>query len=160
MYQLGGELNQNCMLFQFSWYTCNLCYIPVCFVWFQDPKRHLEEHVDVLMTTNIVQCLGAMLHTVVFKWPRTFLLPSFPDYMSGFIQQICEDVQCRNELNDCRCPDKRIFGLTKAKISFYALRKHWGCIRINHMWGVGGTIFRDPTICQILKLSVSDIIEW
>jgi len=33
----------------------------------QDPKRHLEEHVSVLMTSNIVQCLGAMLHTVVFK---------------------------------------------------------------------------------------------
>ncbi|UYV79335.1 PSMD14 [Cordylochernes scorpioides] len=33
----------------------------------QDPKRHLEEHVDVLMTSNIVQCLGAMLDTVVFK---------------------------------------------------------------------------------------------
>ena len=33
----------------------------------QDPKRHLEEKVDVLMTTNIVQCLGAMLDTVVFK---------------------------------------------------------------------------------------------
>ena len=36
----------------------------------QDPKRHLEEKVDVLMTTNIVQCLGAMLDTVVFKWCR------------------------------------------------------------------------------------------
>merc|ERR1712142_655954 len=34
----------------------------------QGPKRHLEEHVDVLMTSNIVQCLGAMLNTVVFKW--------------------------------------------------------------------------------------------
>lgn len=33
----------------------------------QDPKRHLEEKVDVLMTNNIVQCLGAMLDTVVFK---------------------------------------------------------------------------------------------
>merc|ERR1712087_567777 len=33
----------------------------------QHPKRHLEEHVDVMMTKNIVQCLGAMLHTVVFK---------------------------------------------------------------------------------------------
>ena len=33
----------------------------------QDPKRHLEEHVDVIMTENIVQCLGAMLHSVVFK---------------------------------------------------------------------------------------------
>ncbi|KAJ8784287.1 hypothetical protein J1605_008438 [Eschrichtius robustus] len=33
----------------------------------QDPKRHLEEHVDVLMTSNIVQCLAAMLDTVVFK---------------------------------------------------------------------------------------------
>jgi len=33
----------------------------------QDPKRHLEEQVDVLMTSNIVQCLGAMMHTVVFK---------------------------------------------------------------------------------------------
>ena len=33
----------------------------------QDPKRHLEEKVDILMTTNIVQCLGAMLDAVVFK---------------------------------------------------------------------------------------------
>ncbi|XP_043549802.1 26S proteasome non-ATPase regulatory subunit 14 isoform X1 [Chiloscyllium plagiosum] len=33
----------------------------------QDPKRHLEEHVDVVMTSNIVQCLAAMLDTVVFK---------------------------------------------------------------------------------------------
>lgn len=33
----------------------------------QDPKRHLEEKVDTLMATNIVQCLGAMLDTVVFK---------------------------------------------------------------------------------------------
>lgn len=33
----------------------------------QDPKRHLEENVDILMTNNIVQCLGAMLSTVVFK---------------------------------------------------------------------------------------------
>ena len=34
----------------------------------QDPKRHLEEKVDVMMTTNIVQCLGAMLDAVIFKW--------------------------------------------------------------------------------------------
>jgi len=33
----------------------------------RDPKRHLEEAVNVVMTKNIVQCLGAMLHTVVFK---------------------------------------------------------------------------------------------
>lgn len=33
----------------------------------QDPKRHLEEKVDALMTANIVQCLGAMLDSVVFK---------------------------------------------------------------------------------------------
>lgn len=33
----------------------------------QDPKRHLEEEVNVIMTKNIVQCLGAMLHTVIFK---------------------------------------------------------------------------------------------
>ncbi len=33
----------------------------------QDPKRHLEEQIDVLMTNNITQCLGAMMHTVVFK---------------------------------------------------------------------------------------------
>ena len=33
---------------------------------FQDPKRHLEESVDSLMTSNIVQCLGAMLDTVTF----------------------------------------------------------------------------------------------
>ena len=32
-----------------------------------DPKRHLEDKVDLLMTTNIVQCLGAMLDTVIFK---------------------------------------------------------------------------------------------
>lgn len=32
-----------------------------------DPKRHLEEKVDILMTNNVVQCLGAMLDTVVFK---------------------------------------------------------------------------------------------
>lgn len=34
----------------------------------QDPKRHLEEKVDVLMSNNIVQNLGAMLDTMVFKW--------------------------------------------------------------------------------------------
>ena len=33
----------------------------------QDPKRHLEENVDALMTTNIVQCLVAMMSLVVFK---------------------------------------------------------------------------------------------
>eukprot|EP00095_Tigriopus_kingsejongensis_P001530 maker-scaffold214_size254108-snap-gene-0.13 protein:Tk01530 transcript:maker-scaffold214_size254108-snap-gene-0.13-mRNA-1 annotation:"26s proteasome non-atpase regulatory subunit 14" len=33
----------------------------------QDPKRHLEEKVESLMTTNIVQCLGAMLDAVVFQ---------------------------------------------------------------------------------------------
>ena len=33
----------------------------------QDPKRHLEENVDTLMTTNIVQCLAAMMSLVVFK---------------------------------------------------------------------------------------------
>ena len=32
-----------------------------------DPKRHLEDKVDLLMTTNIIQCLGAMLDTVIFK---------------------------------------------------------------------------------------------
>jgi len=32
----------------------------------RDPKRHLEEHVDMLMTDNITQCLGAMLSTVTF----------------------------------------------------------------------------------------------
>jgi 26S proteasome regulatory subunit N11 len=33
----------------------------------QDPKRHLEEKVTVLLSTNITQCLGAMLNTVVFQ---------------------------------------------------------------------------------------------
>ncbi|VVD01166.1 unnamed protein product, partial [Leptidea sinapis] len=33
----------------------------------QDPKRHLEEKVDILMANNIVQCLGAMFDTMVFK---------------------------------------------------------------------------------------------
>merc|ERR1712048_351558 len=32
-----------------------------------DPKRHLEEKVDVLMTNNVVQLLGAMLDTNVFS---------------------------------------------------------------------------------------------
>lgn len=32
-----------------------------------DPKRHLEEHVSSLMSSNVVQCLGAMLDSVVFK---------------------------------------------------------------------------------------------
>ena len=32
----------------------------------QDPKRHLAEQVNVLMTENIAQCLGAMLSAVVF----------------------------------------------------------------------------------------------
>jgi 26S proteasome regulatory subunit N11 len=31
-----------------------------------DPKRHLEAQVAHLMTTNIIQCLGTMLDTVVF----------------------------------------------------------------------------------------------
>ncbi|VEL43346.1 unnamed protein product [Protopolystoma xenopodis] len=31
-----------------------------------DPKRHLSESVDHLMTENITQALGAMLHSVVF----------------------------------------------------------------------------------------------
>jgi 26S proteasome regulatory subunit N11 len=31
-----------------------------------DPKRHLENHVADLMSENIVQCLGAMLCTVIF----------------------------------------------------------------------------------------------
>eukprot|EP00127_Corallochytrium_limacisporum_P000101 Clim_evm8s4 gene=Clim_evmTU8s4 len=32
----------------------------------QDPKQHLVKEIDVLMTTNIVQCLGAMLDIVAF----------------------------------------------------------------------------------------------
>lgn len=32
----------------------------------KDPKRHLKEHVDVLMAANITQCLGAMLNSIVF----------------------------------------------------------------------------------------------
>jgi len=31
-----------------------------------DPKKHLEQSVEDLMTNNITQCLGAMLGTVVF----------------------------------------------------------------------------------------------
>ena len=31
-----------------------------------NPKRHLEEKVEVLMSENITQCLTAMLSTVVF----------------------------------------------------------------------------------------------
>ena len=32
-----------------------------------NPKRHLEEKVDILMSENITQCLTAMLSTVVFS---------------------------------------------------------------------------------------------
>lgn len=32
-----------------------------------DPKRHLETHVNDLMSANIVQCLGTMLDTVAFS---------------------------------------------------------------------------------------------
>jgi len=32
----------------------------------KDPKRHLEAKVEVLMSRNIMQCLGAMLDTVIF----------------------------------------------------------------------------------------------
>ena len=31
-----------------------------------DPKKHLEQKVNDLMSTNIIQCLGTMLDTVVF----------------------------------------------------------------------------------------------
>lgn len=31
-----------------------------------DPKKHLENHVADLMSSNIIQCLGTMLDTVVF----------------------------------------------------------------------------------------------
>lgn len=33
----------------------------------QDPKRHLEEKVDGVLTANIIQSLGAMLDTVIFS---------------------------------------------------------------------------------------------
>lgn len=33
----------------------------------QDPKRHLEENVDKLMTSNIVQSLGTMMSNYIFK---------------------------------------------------------------------------------------------
>ena len=32
----------------------------------QDPKRHLEERVNHLLSTNIVQLLTAMVDTIVF----------------------------------------------------------------------------------------------
>jgi len=32
-----------------------------------DPKRHLEEKSEVLNGENIVQCLSAMLSTIVFQ---------------------------------------------------------------------------------------------
>ncbi|XKL68893.1 hypothetical protein PGB90_006662 [Kerria lacca] len=33
----------------------------------QDPKRHLEEKVSSLMSSNIVQCLGGMIDSTIFK---------------------------------------------------------------------------------------------
>lgn len=32
----------------------------------QDPKRHLKEHLDILMTNNITQCLTAMVNSIIF----------------------------------------------------------------------------------------------
>lgn len=32
----------------------------------KDPKRHLKEHLDVLMTNNITQCLTAMINSIIF----------------------------------------------------------------------------------------------
>tara|TARA_B110000090_G_C13253366_1_gene397361 strand:+ start:393 stop:671 length:279 start_codon:yes stop_codon:yes gene_type:complete len=31
-----------------------------------DPRKHLEMSVDELMSSNVVQCLGTMLSTVIF----------------------------------------------------------------------------------------------
>ncbi|CAF1303932.1 unnamed protein product [Rotaria sordida] len=33
----------------------------------QDPKKHLEENIDTLMTSNIVQCIAVMISLVIFK---------------------------------------------------------------------------------------------
>lgn len=38
----------------------------------QDAKKHLEEHVSNLMSSNIIQTLGTMLDTVVFWWQISF----------------------------------------------------------------------------------------
>jgi len=32
----------------------------------QDPKKHLKESVDLMMSSNIGQCLGAMIDTIIF----------------------------------------------------------------------------------------------
>ncbi|RWS24811.1 26S proteasome non-ATPase regulatory subunit 14-like protein [Leptotrombidium deliense] len=40
--------------------------LVVRYVGKQDPKRHLQEKVDILMTTNIVECLNAMISNVSF----------------------------------------------------------------------------------------------
>merc|ERR1711998_733492 len=32
----------------------------------QDPKKHLQESVDTMMASNIGQCLGAMIDTIIF----------------------------------------------------------------------------------------------
>ena len=32
-----------------------------------DPRKHLESGVDELMSSNIIQCLGTMLSTVIFS---------------------------------------------------------------------------------------------
>jgi 26S proteasome regulatory subunit N11 len=31
-----------------------------------DPKKHLEQNLNDLMSSNIIQCLGTMIDTVVF----------------------------------------------------------------------------------------------
>ena len=32
----------------------------------QDPKKHLKDSVDSMMASNISQCLGAMIDTIIF----------------------------------------------------------------------------------------------
>ncbi|CAF1555753.1 unnamed protein product [Rotaria sp. Silwood1] len=33
----------------------------------QEPKRHLEENIDILMNLNIIQCIAVMMSLVIFK---------------------------------------------------------------------------------------------
>ena len=63
-----------------------------------DPKRHLEEHSEVLNSENIVQCLSAMLSTIVFQWICVCPL-DIPLIMIIFAKQFVQIVFSGKHLN-------------------------------------------------------------
>ena len=52
--------------YMYTWCSFGTCSISLVLL-LQDPKRHLEEKIEGVLTANITQSLGAMLDTVVFS---------------------------------------------------------------------------------------------